>query len=121
LQDRRRQAHPGVQAPGEVVIHAVGPRWNGGRSDERELLASCYRKSLALARDHHLETSAFPAISTGVSGYSLREAADVAIATIATELGQHELPRRVILCTYNALATMITTEAFQAFQERTPR
>jgi O-acetyl-ADP-ribose deacetylase (regulator of RNase III) len=56
------------------------------------------------------------AISTGVYGYPLREAADTAIATIAAELEAHDRPDKVILCTYDTLATKITTEAFQAFQ-----
>jgi O-acetyl-ADP-ribose deacetylase (regulator of RNase III) len=106
----------GYKLPARFVIHAVGPRWNGGRSGERALLASCYRNSLAIARDHQLETLAFPAISTGIYGYPLREAAEVAVATVAAELALHALPRRVILCTYDALATMITTEALEAFQ-----
>lgn len=111
----------GYNLPAKFVIHAVGPRWTGGRSGERAKLASCYRKSLAIARDHELETVAFPAISTGIYGYPLREAADVAVATVAAELERHELPRRVILCTYDALATTITTEALEAFKAQAPR
>ena len=111
----------GYKLPAKFVIHAVGPRWSGGRSGERAKLASCYRKSLAIARDHKLETIAFPAISTGIYGYPLREAADIAVATVAAELELHELPRRVILCTYDALATTITTEAFEAFKAQAPR
>jgi O-acetyl-ADP-ribose deacetylase (regulator of RNase III) len=111
----------GYKLPAKHVIHAVGPRWNGGGSGERARLASCYRRSLEIARGHKLETVAFPAISTGVYGYPLREAADVAVATVAAELEAHELPRKVILCTYNALATKITTEAFEAFQSGMPR
>jgi O-acetyl-ADP-ribose deacetylase len=110
----------GYKLPAKFVIHTVGPRWNGGHSGERAKLASCYRKSLAIARDHQLETIAFPAISTGVYGYPLREAAVVAVATITAELDQHELPRRVILCTYDTRATMITTEAFEAFKAQAP-
>ena len=98
------------------MIHTVGPRWAGGGSGERAKLASCYRRSLQLAREHQLETVAFPAISTGVYGYPLREAADVAVATIAAELEAHNLPRTVILCTYNTPATVITTKALDAFK-----
>ena len=108
----------GYKLPAKYVIHAVGPRWNGGGNGERDLLASCYRRSLELARDHRIETLAFPAISTWIYGYPLREAADTAIATIAAELDAHELPRKVILCTYDALATLITTEALEAFAGR---
>ena len=104
----------GYKLPAKLVIHTVGPRYNGGTQGERAKLASCYRRSLELARANALATIAFPGISTGVYGYPQREAADTAIATIAAELAAHELPRKVILCTYDALATMIVTEAFEA-------
>ena len=104
----------GYKLPARYVIHAVGPKWNGGRGGERAKLASCYRKSLELARANGIRTIAFPGIATGVYGYPQREAADTAIATIITELETHELPERVILCTYDSLATMIATEAFAA-------
>ena len=106
----------GYQLPAKYVIHAVGPRWAGGQHGERVQLASCYRRSLELARSHHIETIAFPAISTGIYGYPLREAADTAIATIAAELEPHELPRKVILCTYDTLATTVITEAYETFR-----
>ncbi|HEU0031490.1 MAG TPA: O-acetyl-ADP-ribose deacetylase [Kofleriaceae bacterium] len=94
----------GYQLRARHVIHAVGPRWNGGRSDERELLASCYRRSLELAREHQLATIAFPAISTGIYGYPAREAARVAVRTIATELADQVWPRKVILVAFGAAA-----------------
>ncbi len=103
----------GYKLPAKFVIHTVGPVWNGGTLGERAKLASCYRRSLELAREQRLETIAFPGISTGVYHYPQREAADTAIATIAAELAAHDLPRKVILCTYDALATMIATEALQ--------
>jgi O-acetyl-ADP-ribose deacetylase (regulator of RNase III) len=111
----------GYNLPAKYVIHAVGPRWSGGQHGERAKLASCYRRSLEIARAHQLESIAFPAISTGVYGYPLREAADIAVSTIAEELAPHPLPLRVILCTYDALATMITTEALDAFKAQAPR
>jgi O-acetyl-ADP-ribose deacetylase len=104
----------GYRLRARYVIHAVGPRWRGGGHGERGLLASCYRRSLELARVHALESIAFPGISTGIYGYPQREAADTALATIAAELEHHELPRRVILCTFDALATSIMTEALAA-------
>jgi len=106
----------GYNLPASYVIHTVGPRWSGGASGERAQLASCYRRTLELTRQHEIQSIAFPAISTGVYGYPLREAADTAIATIASELTAHASPRRVILCTYDALATMITTEALEAYK-----
>lgn len=87
------------------VIHAVGPVWRGGGHGEPELLASAYRRSLELARDHGLRTVAFPSISTGAYSYPLDEAADVAVRTVAEFLAQNELPERVIFCTFDDRAT----------------
>ena len=70
------------------VIHAVGPVYRDGRHGEPDLLASCYRTSLALAAQHGDKTVAFPSISTGVYGYPLEEAARIAIRTIAEFLGR---------------------------------
>jgi O-acetyl-ADP-ribose deacetylase (regulator of RNase III) len=95
----------GFDLPARHIIHAVGPYWNGGGSGERELLASCYRRSLEIARDHKLESIAFPGISTGIYGYPLREACTVAVTTIARELSAHRLPRKVVLCTFDDEAT----------------
>jgi O-acetyl-ADP-ribose deacetylase (regulator of RNase III) len=105
----------GYKLPAKYVIHAVGPLWRGGGSGERELLASCYRSSLALAREHGIETIAFPGISTGIYGYPVAHAARVAIATIADELSRHEAPRHVTLCTFDLIATTVTTEAVDAY------
>ena len=110
----------GYQLPAKYVIHAVGPKWNGGTHGERGKLASCYRRSLQIAREHAIETIAFPGISTGIYSYPQREAADTAIATIAEELAAHDLPKQVILCTFDALATMIATEALDAFFRPAP-
>jgi O-acetyl-ADP-ribose deacetylase len=104
----------GYKLPAKHVIHAVGPVWNGGGSGERAQLASCYRRSLELAREHGLVSIAFPGISTGVYRFPQRAAADIAVATIAGELEQHALPERVILCTFDAAATLIMTEALAA-------
>src|SRR4249919_549674 len=59
----------GYRLPARFVIHAVGPVWHGGQRGEPELLASCYRSSLALANDTGITTLAFPSISTGIYGY----------------------------------------------------
>jgi len=64
------------------VIHTVGPVWHGGNRGEAELLASCYRRSLELAREKNLRTIAFPSISTGVYGYPLKDAAIIAVETV---------------------------------------
>lgn len=72
---------PGFRLPARWVIHTVGPVWQGGNRGEPELLAECYRNSLALAAhpDYDIKTIAFPSISTGVYGYPLHLAAYIAI------------------------------------------
>ena len=104
----------GYKLPAKYVIHAVGPRWNGGKSGERGKLESCYRRSLEIARAHQIQTIAFPGISTGVYGYPLREASEVAVGTIIDELSRHELPAQVILCTFDLIATTIMNEVLDA-------
>jgi O-acetyl-ADP-ribose deacetylase len=78
----------GYLLPAKYIIHAVGPTWRGGRSGEPELLASCYRESLALAKIHDVKTIAFPAISCGAYGYPIDLAAKIALSTVYTFLEQ---------------------------------
>jgi len=85
----------GYRLPAKFVIHAVGPVWRGGGAGEAELLASCYRRSLEIAAEHGLETIAFPCISTGVYGYPIEDACEVALRTCAEFLREHERPREV--------------------------
>ena len=73
---------PGGKLPAEWIIHTVGPKYGQHNGKEAELLASCYRTALELAESHKLESIAFPAISTGVYGYPLGEAAKVASKAI---------------------------------------
>jgi len=72
----------GYKLPARFVIHTVGPVWRGGGADEPNLLARCYRNALILAEEHTLSTVAFPAISCGVYGYPLDEAARVAVLAV---------------------------------------
>jgi O-acetyl-ADP-ribose deacetylase (regulator of RNase III) len=72
----------GYRLPARYVIHAVGPVWQGGMHGEAELLASCYRRSLALALDADVASIAFPAISCGVYGYPLEPAVEIAVREI---------------------------------------
>jgi O-acetyl-ADP-ribose deacetylase (regulator of RNase III) len=72
---------PGFRLPAQWVVHTVGPVWHGGDEGEPELLASCYRRSLAVAADAGATSIAFPAISTGIFGYPRRAAAEIAVAT----------------------------------------
>lgn len=79
----------GYKLPAKHVIHAVGPVWRDGQHDEDELLASCYRKSLALAKQHGLKSIAFPAISTGAYRFPLERATAIAVAEIRKFLEQN--------------------------------
>ena len=84
--------------PTSYVIHTVGPVWRDGESGEPELLASCYRNSLVLAIDNEIRTIAFPGISTGVYGYPVASAAQVAVST--TQLVAVENPDRIVEVTF---------------------
>ena len=70
------------QLPCKHVIHTVGPVWNGGSSNEDELLADCYRNSLGLAVKHNIRTIAFPSISTGIYAFPVERAAKIAVDTV---------------------------------------
>lgn len=74
----------GYRLPARYVIHTVGPVWQGGTRGEPELLAACYRRSLEVARENHVATLAFPGISTGVYGYPVELAAQVAVTTVTS-------------------------------------
>lgn len=79
----------GLKAP--HIIHTVGPIWRGGGYQEEALLASCYRRSLSLAQEHHLKSIAFPLISSGVYSFTKGRALDIAIETIGSFLASHEM------------------------------
>lgn len=91
----------GYRLPARFVIHTVGPVWHGGKHQEPELLASCYRRSLALAADHHVRTIAFPSISTGVYGYPVELAAAIAVGTVRAELVHAPQLERVVFCCFS--------------------
>lgn len=97
---------PGFDLPARFIIHAVGPVWSGGSARESELLASAYRASLELACAERLRSIAFPAISTGIYGYPLREATHIAVTTVRQELEAPSSVTDVIFACFspNALA-----------------
>ncbi|BCH25939.1 RNase III inhibitor [Mesorhizobium sp. L-8-10] len=95
----------GYRLPARHVIHTVGPVWHGGGAGEAGQLASCYRRSLELARDHGCASVAFPAISTGVYGYPKDEAATIAVRTVAAFLGENATPERVVFVGFDAATT----------------
>ena len=92
----------GYRLPARYVIHTVGPVWRGGRNGEPELLASCYRASLALGVAHGVATIAFPAISCGVYGYPVSEAAEIAVREVRSFLQGDEVIECVTLTCFGA-------------------
>ncbi len=92
----------GYRLAARHVIHAVGPIWRGGGQREPELLASCYRASIELAARHGLATLAFPSISTGIYGYPIELAAEVAVTAVRTAVTHHATLEEVIFCCFSA-------------------
>lgn len=90
--------------PARFVAHAVGPVWRGGNDGEPELLASCYRRSLDLAAERSARSIAFPCISTGIYGYPVEAATDVAIATVRGWVDAHpDAPLHdIVFCCFSA-------------------
>ena len=78
------KATPGFDLPADWVVHTVGPVWRGGNDGEPELLASCYRRSLEVAAEVGASSVAFPAISTGVYGYPVEAAAQIAVREVTS-------------------------------------
>ena len=91
----------GYRLPARHVIHVVGPVWQGGAAGEPELLASCYRNALELARAHDLRTLAFPSISTGAYGYPLALAAPVALSELRAGLARLPQLERVTVVLFS--------------------
>ena len=89
----------GYRLKARHIIHTVGPVWNGGVKNEPELLARCYRNSLALAEENGLKSIAFPAISTGIYGYPKEPAAEIAVREVKAHTGALE---RVVFCCFDA-------------------
>jgi O-acetyl-ADP-ribose deacetylase (regulator of RNase III) len=75
--------------PAKHIIHAVGPVWRGGGNREPEQLAACYRRAIELAAEHGCTRVAFPAISAGIYGYPLDQAAEVAVTATTEAMGRH--------------------------------
>ena len=100
----------GHNLPARHVIHAVGPVWHGGGRNEPELLASCYRASLALAAERGLQTIAFPAISCGVYGYPIPDACRIAVAEARRFLERESSVREVTFVSFGR-------EIHEAYQE----
>ena len=91
---------PGFRLPAKFVIHTVGPVYRDGRHGEPEKLAACYRNSLALALENGCRSVAFPCISTGVYGYPIRDAAEIAVREVRAFLAGHP-DLEVVFCCFS--------------------
>ncbi len=92
----------GYRLPAKHIIHTVGPVWRGGTDGEPELLASCYRKSIELAATNGIKTLAFPSISTGIYGYPIELAAEVAVSTVRSAVQEFETIQEIVFCCFSS-------------------
>ena len=99
--------------PARHVIHTVGPRWRNGMNGEPELLASCYRTSLALAAEHDIRTIAFPAISCGIYGYPPEDAVEIAVRECAEGLSRYDALQRIIFACFDSYMLELYEEALR--------
>jgi O-acetyl-ADP-ribose deacetylase (regulator of RNase III) len=97
-----------------IVIHAVGPIYGGGTSGEADLLASCYREALALASERALKSIAFPAISTGIYGYPIEDAAQIALGEIQKFLLQPGSIETVLVVLFDPAALQTFQRALRS-------
>jgi len=109
----------GYNLPAKHVIHTVGPVYGREHGREKELLASCYRRSLELAKQHRLKSIAFPSISTGAFGYPITEASRIAIDTVkaALEKGPSSI-ERVIFVTFGTADRKVYEDTFKSLEDR---
>lgn len=103
----------GFKLPSEYIIHTVGPIYQGGNNNETQLLKNCYENSLKLADDYQIKTLAFSAISTGIYGYPLEEATEVAVSTIQTLLPETKNIKEVIFVVFDDLTKEAYEKTFQ--------
>ena len=105
----------GYDLPAKYVIHTVGPVWHGGEYGEKEALSSCYKESLALAKEKDCETIAFPLISSGIFGYPKKEALRVAMDAISSFLMDNEM--MVYLAVFDKDALSVSKALFANIEE----
>jgi O-acetyl-ADP-ribose deacetylase (regulator of RNase III) len=91
----------GYRLPARFIIHTVGPVWRGGAHGERDLLKSCYVRSLAIAEQKQLHTIAFPCISTGIYKYPMDQAAEVAVESVRSFAATSTSVEKVLFCCFS--------------------
>ena len=101
----------GYNLPCKYVIHTVGPVWCGGNKNEKELLKSCYKTALTLAKENNIKTIAFPAISCGVYRFPLEDACQIAIKTVQEFISQNNCLEKVIFIDINDVIIEIYKKA----------
>ena len=114
------RATSGQRLPARHILHTVGPVWRDGLHDEPALLANCYWRSLRLAEEMDLHSIAFPAISCGVYGYPLQQAARVAATETIAWQRSHAEPRHIILVAYNTATAQAYRQALAELGHRLP-
>ena len=105
----------GYKLPAKYVIHTVGPVWQGGKSNEEKLLSACYKNSLALAKEYHLESIAFPLISSGAFGYPRDKALQTAISVIGEFLLSNDMT--VYLVVFDKASFMLSEKLFSSITQ----
>ena len=107
----------GYRLPAKWVIHTVGPIWQGGDRGEDDLLAACYRNSLALAVQHRIRSIAFPAISTGAYGFPLERATRIAVTEVRRFLEEDPTIEQVVLVCFGRQSTEVARATLEALIE----
>ena len=110
---------PGFKLPARYVVHAVGPVWRGGSANEPALLKSCYVRALELAHDNAAHSIAFPAISCGVYGYPIVDAAQVAVGAVVSTLPRTPTIAEVTFACFGAATRDALAEALSAVRGST--
>jgi O-acetyl-ADP-ribose deacetylase len=111
----------GYRLPARHVIHAVGPVWHGGGANEAQLLASCYRRSMQLAGEHNLRSVAFSAISCGVYGYPVDQAARIAVTEVLNVFDSHPSIELVQFCCFGESVSRAYRDALKTQQRLAAR
>lgn len=107
----------GYKLPAQHVIHTVGPVWQGGKKNERELLANCYKNSLKVALDNDLTSIAFPAISTGVYHFPARKACKIAMQTVRDFISDNKDLEKIIFAVIGDNVTIYKTNFTKYFNK----